>query len=99
MFPTNLDGTLTNWSYELETEVWRHVAVVNDGSRTTMFIDGAPIVRSPRTESSGIAGDGSPWLVGASSFDRRVDKAFTGWLGDVRVVERALGPDEWLSAR
>lgn len=97
MYPTNLDGTLTNWSYELETQVWRHVAIVNDGSRTTMFVDGAPILRNPRAESIGIAGEGKSWLVGASSFDGVVDKAFSGWLGDVRIVERALNPEEWLT--
>lgn len=99
MFPTNLDGTLTNWSYELETQVWRHVAVVNDGRRTRMFIDGAPILRSPRARSVGIAGEGNSWLVGASHFDHNVDKSFTGWLGDVRIVERALAPHEWLTRR
>lgn len=96
--PWSLDGTLTNWSLELEAEVWRQVAVYEDGSRTTMFIDSAPIVPSPRTESIGIARDGSSWLVGACSLDHRVDKAFAGWPGDVRVVERVLGPDERLSA-
>lgn len=99
LYPTNLDGTLTNWSYELETQVWRHVAVVNDGSRTTLYIDGAPIVRSPKVESVGIAGDGNSWLVGASSFNGVVDKAFSGWLGDIRIVDRALAPQEWLTAR
>lgn len=97
MYPTNLPGSVTNWSHEIEREVWRHVAVVNDGRRTTMYVDGAPIVRSPRARSVGIAGDGNSWLVGASHFDHNVDKSFSGWLGDVRIADRALAPSRWLT--
>ncbi len=98
MYPTNLPTTLTNWGHELEDEVWRHVAVVNDGERTTVYVDGAPIARNPSAPSTGIDGDPSPWLVGASSFDGRVEKSYAGWLGDVRIAERALTPQEWLTA-
>ncbi|SDE08398.1 LamG-like jellyroll fold domain-containing protein [Auraticoccus monumenti] len=98
MYPTNLPTTLTNWGHEMEDEVWRHVAVVNDGSTTTVYVDGAPIARNPSATSVGIDGDPSPWLVGASSFDGEVEKSFAGRLGDVRIAERALSPQEWLTA-
>jgi len=96
MYPTNRDDTVTNWSYELQDEVWRHVAIVNDGARTRLYVDGAPVVRDPAVDAVGIAGAGSPWLVGATSFDGRVEQAFDGWIGDVRVVDHALEPQDWL---
>jgi len=97
MYPTNRDDTVTNWSFELQDEVWRHVAIVNDGARTRIYVDGAPIARQPALEAVGIAGAGSPWLIGATSFDGGVEQAFDGWIGDVRIADRALEPSEWLT--
>ncbi|WP_114558836.1 LamG-like jellyroll fold domain-containing protein [Desertihabitans aurantiacus] len=96
MYPTNQPGTLTNWGHEMEDEVWRHVAVVNDGGTTTAYIDGAPIARNPSAPSIGVDGAPSPWLVGASSFDNTVEKSFAGRLGDIRIADRALDREEWL---
>lgn len=96
MYPTNRDDAVTNWSHELEAGVWRHLAVVNDGTRTRMYVDGAPIARDPGLEAVGVAGAGSSWLVGATTFDEQVEKTFDGWVGDVRIADRALAPEEWL---
>ena len=40
VYPASLDRSVTNWGHELRTSRWWHVAVVNDGRLTTMFIDG-----------------------------------------------------------
>ena len=96
MFPADTDATRTNWSHELEPAVWRHVAIVNDGEQTTMYIDGAEILRNPEARSVGVATAGRPWLVGASHWDNAVGQSFYGWIGDVRIADRPLDADEWL---
>jgi hypothetical protein len=39
---------------------------------------------------------GGSWLVGASSYDGKVDRSFAGLLGDVRVVDRPLSTREFM---
>jgi hypothetical protein len=99
VYPTNVEGILTNWSHELPTTTWTHVAVVNDGHHTTMYIDGAPILRNPRAENIGISTTGAAWMVGAYAYAHVVDQSFYGWLGDVRIVDHALSPAQFMTAR
>jgi len=40
-----------------------------------------------------------PWLIGATHYGGRIEQSFYGWLGDVRIVDRALRPDELMIAR
>ena len=98
-FPTNYDGIRTNWSHIFAADVWHHVALVNDGHHTVMYIDGAPSVRNPRSETVGISATGKPWLIGAGNYDGKVEQAYYGWLGDVRIVDHALTPDQFMTTR
>ncbi|WP_394845401.1 hypothetical protein LZC95_51270 [Pendulispora brunnea] len=99
IFPTNYDGIKTNWSHIFAADIWHHVAIVNDGHRTVMYVDGAPEVRNPRSETVGIAAADKPWLIGAYSYDSKVEQAYYGWLGDVRIVDHALTPAQFMTAR
>lgn len=96
LFPSNQNGIATNWGHELPLDAWCHVAVVNDGWHTTMYVDGCQVVRNPRTPSRGIANPGGSWLVGASAYDGVVEQSFYGWLGDVRIADRALSTREFM---
>ncbi|MFC4083117.1 LamG-like jellyroll fold domain-containing protein [Amycolatopsis samaneae] len=95
-FPLNQNAISTNWGHELPLAKWWHVAVVNDGRRTTVYVDGCPLLRNPETPAIGIANPGGSWLVGASAYDGVVEQSFYGLLGEVRVVDRPLRVRDFL---
>ena len=88
--PLNQQGIATNWGDETAREVWWHVAVVNDGSHTTMYVQGCPVARNPHATAVGITSVGLPWLLGGYQYAGKIDQILHGRLGDVRIVERAL---------
>ncbi|MER5216516.1 LamG-like jellyroll fold domain-containing protein [Streptomyces sp. NPDC002838] len=88
--PLNQQGIATNWGDETAREVWWHVAVVNDGSRTTMYVQGCPVARNPHASAVGLTSVGLPWLLGGYEYGGKIDQILYGRLGDVRIVERAL---------
>jgi hypothetical protein len=96
VFPLNQNGISTNWGHELPLDKWWHVAVVNDGRTTTLYVDGSKLLRNPSTPAVGISTTGDSWLLGAYTYDRKVDKVFYGWIGDVRVVDRPLSVSQFM---
>ncbi|MGW6543323.1 LamG-like jellyroll fold domain-containing protein [Streptomyces massasporeus] len=90
MRPLNQQGIATNWGQETPLETWWHLAVVNDGRHTTLYVEGCPVVRNPKASSTGITSVGLPWLLGGYEYGGRIDQIFHGRLGDVRIVARAL---------
>lgn len=97
VFPLNLEAHRTNWSDQLMLGEWYHVAIVNDGARTLMFLNGEEVLRNPAEEVIGIATAELPWRVGANAYGDELD-TFNGWIGDIRIVDRAIGFDEFLTA-
>ncbi|MDA3804134.1 metallophosphoesterase [Clavibacter sp. CT19] len=100
VYPTTQQGSLTNWSHELPAATWWHVAVVNDGQHTTMYVDGCPVVRNPSTSNRGLAAasPATSWLLGANLYGGKLDHVLPASIGDVRIVERALKPSEFMIA-
>jgi hypothetical protein len=113
-FPLNLNGIATSWSSPLDVNVWYHLAAVNDGNATRLYVDGFqtrrdPIhepmlngIAKPTTENDTAAAAASTsnegWSIGSTTYgDRR--KVFGGCIGEVRIVSRALKPEEFLLAR
>ncbi|GAA4057613.1 LamG-like jellyroll fold domain-containing protein [Streptomyces shaanxiensis] len=90
MRPLNQQGIATNWGQETPLETWWHLAVVNDGRRTTLYVEGCPVVRNPRASAVGITSVGLPWLLGGYEYGGKIDQILHGRLGDVRIVQRAL---------
>lgn len=90
MRPFDQEGIATNWGQETPLETRWHLAVVNDGRHTTLYVEGCPLVRNPKARSVGIASVGLPWLLGGYAYGGRIDQTLRGRLGDVRIVERAL---------
>lgn len=76
---------------------WMHIAVVNDGRRTVMYVDGSEIARNPAQASTGIATLGKPFVLGATQFDERFGQGFHGWMGDTRIVGRPLPVEDFLT--
>ncbi len=100
VYPTTQQGSLTNWSNELPAAEWWHLAVVNDSQHTTMYVDGCPVVRNPSTTNRGLAAasPATSWLLGANLYAGKLDHVLPASIGDVRIVERALKPSEFMIA-
>ncbi|MEU1315824.1 LamG-like jellyroll fold domain-containing protein [Streptomyces tibetensis] len=90
MRPLNQQGIATNWGQETPLETWWHLAVVNDGRHTTLYVEGCPVVRNPKASAVGVTSVGLPWLLGGYEYGGKIDQIFHGRLGDVRIVARAL---------
>ena len=90
MRPLNQQGIATNWGQETPLETWWHLAVVNDGKHTTLYVEGCPVVRNPKAAAIGISSVGLPWLLGGYEYAGKIDQILHGRLGDVRIVSRAL---------
>ncbi|MCT9935238.1 LamG domain-containing protein [Planotetraspora sp. A-T 1434] len=99
VYPLNQDGPVTNWGHDLTHGTWWHVAVVNDGNHTTMYVDGCPVARNPSTKAVGLSTAGMQWLLGGYEYGGKLDQVLHGWVGDVRIVERALKVGEFMLAR
>ncbi|MGW2014891.1 LamG-like jellyroll fold domain-containing protein [Streptomyces sp. NPDC001927] len=96
--PLNQDRIVTSWSHELPLDTWWHAAVVNDGRHTTLYVDGCPVARNPATSVNGLTTLGLSWLLGGYEYGGGLDQLFRGWIGDVRVVGRALPVGAFMNA-
>jgi hypothetical protein len=98
-YPLNLTYPTTNWGQGLPEDTWWHVAVVNDGEHTVMYIDGCPTVDNPTLlQSTGITQLALPWALGGYEYAGVINQIFHGWVGDVRIVNRPLTTDEFMIA-
>jgi len=98
VYPLNRTDSSTNWGHELPLGAWWHVAVVNDGSLTKMYVDGCEVVRNPATPAVGLTTLNDPWLLGGYEYGGTINQVFNGWIGDVRIVNRALTPEQFMIA-
>jgi hypothetical protein len=98
VYPVPVDADPTSWSHALPVGRWTHVAVVNDGRHTVTYVDGSRIARNAAEESKGISTLGKPFVVGGTQFAQAYGQGFYGWIGDTRIVSRALRPDQFLTA-
>jgi hypothetical protein len=95
---TNPD-LVTNWSFRTPALTWYHVALVNDGKTTDLYINGSKDARNSHNLAVGLQTTGAFWLIGATHYAHSVGQSFYGWLGDVRVVDRPLSVQEFMIAR
>jgi hypothetical protein len=91
------DHNPTSWSHTLPVGEWQHVAIVNDGNRSVVRVNGSVIARNPTRPARGIATLGRPFVIGATSFDLRYGQGFYGWIGDVRITARPLRVTHFLA--
>jgi hypothetical protein len=96
-YPLNLNGPTTNWSHGLPEQTWWHVALVNDGRHTVMYVEGSPTVDNPSLiRSTGITQLALPWALGGYEYGGNANQVFHGWVGDVRIVNRPLSVAEFM---
>jgi hypothetical protein len=96
-YPLNLTYPTTNWGQGLPEDTWWHLAVVNDGEYTVMYIEGCPTVDNPTLlQSNGITQLALPWALGGYEYGGVINQIFNGWVGDVRIVNRPLTVDEFM---
>lgn len=94
-------GDRTAWSGEILVDKWIHVAVVNDpaAASTTMYVDGAPVLRNA-TDTGGQSIQATmPWLLGADWVDDGARNGWNGCIGETRVIDRPTTQAEWLTQR
>jgi hypothetical protein len=75
------------------------VAVVNDGKRAIMYVEGCPTMDSPTRVSVGITTLGLPWSLGGLKYGGALNQIFHGFVGVVRIVNRALTVREFMIGR
>ena len=99
VYPLNLTYPTTNWGHGLPEDNWWHLAVVNDGKHTVMYIEGCPTVDNPTLlKSIGITQLALPWALGGYEYGGSINQIFHGWVGDIRIVNRPLSVDEFMIA-
>ncbi len=94
-------GDRTNWSGEIILDRWVHMALVNepDTAMTTMYVDGAPVLRiATDTVGHGLQ-ENMPWLFGSDWVDDKGTNGWNGCIGETRVVDHPLEQSQWLTAR
>ncbi|GHF71423.1 hypothetical protein GCM10018790_56620 [Kitasatospora xanthocidica] len=96
VYPLNQTGASTCWGHQLPLDHWWHVAVVNDGRLNRMYVDGCEVARNPSTPAVGLTALGRPWMLGGYEYAGVLDKILHGWIGDVRIVRRALSTEEFM---
>ncbi|MDX3852162.1 LamG-like jellyroll fold domain-containing protein [Streptomyces sp. AK02-01A] len=97
LYPHVQDADPTSWSHALPVGRWTHIAVVNDGRRTVMYVDGSKIARNPSQRATGIATLGKPFVIGGTQFAEQFGQSFYGSIGDTRIVDRALQPKDFMA--
>ncbi|MFC1414766.1 LamG-like jellyroll fold domain-containing protein [Streptacidiphilus sp. N1-12] len=97
-YPLNQTGATTAWSHLLQQEVWWHVAVVNDGRVSKLYVNGCEEGRNPSTPAIGLTALDLPFLLGGYQWAGAVSQVFHGSVGDVRIVNRPLRLDQFMNA-
>jgi hypothetical protein len=96
-YPTNQTSSTTLWGQGLPEDTWWHLAVVNDGKHTTMYVEGCPTVDAAnQVSSNGITQLNLPWALGGYEYGGSINQIFHGWVGDVRIVNRALPVSQFM---
>ena len=90
VYPLNQTDESTNWGHELPLGAWWHVAVVNDGATTKLYVDGCEVARNPSAPANGLTTLNLPWMLGGYEYQGTINQIFYGSIGDVRIVDRAL---------
>lgn len=70
-----------------------------DAHTTTMYIDGAPVLRNATDTGGQTVQDGMPWLFGSDWVDDAATNGWNGCIGETRVVDHPIGAESWLTAR
>ena len=96
VYPLGSQNGTTNWGHETPFDHWWHAAVVNNGTMTKMYVDGSEVARNPAEKAHGLTTLNKPWMLGGFEYGGKLDQIFYGSIGDVRIVDRAISPEEFM---
>ncbi|MDQ7863802.1 LamG-like jellyroll fold domain-containing protein [Peribacillus frigoritolerans] len=68
--PSNLNYNVSNWSRSLNAGEWYHLAVVNDGSTTTLTLNGISDYGESERAIGIAALKGKGWNIGATEWGK-----------------------------
>ena len=86
-----------NWSWSVADEYWYHIALVNDGERVLMYVDGVTDMRTGIDPQHGLlVQPGQPWSIGINSWNGTPGNLFAGDIAEIRINNRVLPREEWL---
>lgn len=86
-----------NWSWEVSNDYWYHIALVNDGERVQMYVDGSLTMRTGVDPQQGLLVEpGQPWNIGINSWQGNPGNLFAGDIAEIRINNRVLDRGEWL---
>ena len=78
-------------------EYWYHIALVNDGERVQMYVDGSLVMRTGVDTQQGLlVQPGEPWSIGINSWNGSPGNLFAGDIAEIRINNRVLPQSEWL---
>jgi hypothetical protein len=98
VYPLNQNGATTAWSHLLQQDQWWHVAVVNDGRISKLYVNGSEEGRNPTSTAVGLTALSMPFLLGGYQWAGAINQVFHGTVGDVRITGRALPPSQFMNA-
>ena len=76
-YPLNQSGSTTLWGQGLPEDTWWHLALVNDTSRTTMYIEGCSDRRRRQTRSPPWDHPAElPWSLGGYDYAGSINQIF-----------------------
>ena len=92
------DGTggfdLVDVAGDKTDDVWRHVALVRDGSTWRLYVDGVEVDTTAVSNASGSLDNTSDLLAGAADNEGSPSEFITGATDDARIYDRAPTADE-----
>ncbi|MFD6210047.1 LamG-like jellyroll fold domain-containing protein [Peribacillus sp. NPDC060253] len=94
--PSNLQYNVSNWSRLLNPDEWYHLAIVNDGSTTTLTLNGVSDYGKSEKVIGIAAIKGKGWNIGASQWGNKLGTLFAGNIQEIRIANKALTEKEWL---
>ncbi|MEP0843939.1 MAG: BNR-4 repeat-containing protein [Phycisphaerae bacterium] len=80
----------------IQPGTWHHFALVLNAGVLTWYLDGQPQGQVPAGDLD--APGAAPIIIGNERSDGSADRGFYGLIDEVRIVDRALSPGEFLSA-
>ncbi|WP_227793578.1 LamG-like jellyroll fold domain-containing protein [Paenibacillus guangzhouensis] len=95
--PAQGNTSATSWSRYLKEEEWHHVVIVNDTKQTLLYVNGICDYACLQQDLQGLSVvPGKGWNVGASEWQGKLDKLFSGRISQIRLTDKPLHKSAWL---
>jgi len=95
--PTQGNTSATSWSRYLKEKEWHHVVIVNDTNETLLYVNGICDYSCLQQDLQGLSAvRGKAWNVGASEWQGKLDKLFSGQISQIRIMDKPLYKSAWL---